>query len=260
MRRAFVSGAALCILTLAASPSWADVIAIAPNRDVTIFQNPVNNSSGLDNSLFVGATGMASPRRALMGFDIAGNLPAGAVVQSVSLKLVLGLSAGSSSPTIDLFRVTSNWNEGTAQTPSIPPDSVSGQGSGVAATTGDATWNARMFNTANWTTAGGDFATPSSASLQIVGTTVGTSYIWNSTALLVSDVQSWLDSPATNFGWILVNQSETTSQTAKVFYSRNTATATLRPELTIAYAVPEPSTIWLAVLGVAWILAAKRAA
>ena len=67
---------------------------------------------------------------------------------------------------------------------------------------------------------------------------------------MVADVQEWLDNPADNHGWILKNVDETSMSTFRVFYSRQTATAAWRPQLTIEYQmVPEPAS--LAMAGVA---------
>jgi hypothetical protein len=44
-----------------------------------------------------------------------------------------------------------------------------GGGGGAVATNGGATWNARFFNTTAWTTPGGDFAGPASASQPVSG-------------------------------------------------------------------------------------------
>ena len=62
-----------------------------------------------------------------------------------------------------------------------------------------------------------------------------TPYVWESTASLVSDVQQWLSAPAINFGWELVNADETTARNFRAFYSRDTATAALHPQLQITY-------------------------
>ena len=48
-----------------------------------------------------------------------------------------------------------------------------------------------------------------------------TPFTWESTPALVTDVQSWLDSPATNFGWLLFNRNESTIRSLKAFYSRD---------------------------------------
>src|SRR5689334_10716404 len=222
---------AIAIVALTAPPASADTISIGASKDVTIFQNNVDNSSGAGNGLFAGTNGTSSPRRALLAFDIAGKLPAGAIIQGVQLTLTLGQVAGSGggggggSRTVDLFHVTRNWGEGTAQASNPPSDGVGSQGQGVAAGPGDATWNAAMFGSTAWTTPGGDFTSPASASLQIVGTTINVAYSWPSTAALIADVQGWLNNPSSNFGWLLKNQDETSATTFRAFYSRDVATA-----------------------------------
>ncbi len=66
-------------------------------------------------------------------------------------------------------------------------------------------------------------------------------YTWSSTQM-VADVQSWLDDPASNFGWLVLG-NETTIATAKRFDTRESASP---PMLTIQYRVvatprPRPS-------------------
>ena len=60
---------------------------------------------------------------------------------------------------------------------------------------------------------------------------------------MVADVQSWLDNPATNFGWLVLGD-ESTSATAKRFDTRE---STSSPVLTIEYT--EPTTITLSAVG-----------
>src|SRR5215471_1901012 len=100
---------AVCIGLSTGALSGA-TITIGASKDVTIFQNNVNNSSGGGYGLFAGTNGTSSPRRALIDFDIAGSgIPSGATIQSVQLTLVLGQVAGSGGggggggPTIDLL-------------------------------------------------------------------------------------------------------------------------------------------------------------
>jgi hypothetical protein len=232
-----------------------DTATIGASKDASIFQNNVNNSSGGGNALIAGTNAQSSPRRALIAFDVAGNVPAGATIDNVQLNLVLGATAGGGggggggeNATIELHPVQADWGEGVAQTQSPPSDSLGGQGQGVAANAGDVTWAARMFSGTPWTTAGGDFA-PSSASA-VVGTTLNSTNSWLSTASLVSDVQGWLDNPATNFGWILVNADETSANTSRTFFSSEVATATFRPQLVVEFTpIPEPGG---AILALAW--------
>ena len=53
---------------------------------------------------------------------------------------------------------------------------------------------------------------------------------------MTADVQSWLDTPASNFGWIVVGV-EGTAGTAKRFDTRESTTP---PVLTIDYTAPAP--------------------
>src|SRR5262249_19436624 len=137
---------------------------------------------GAGNGLFAGTNGTASPRRALIAFDIAGNVPTGATISSVQLTLYLGQVAGGgggggtgpANSTSALHRLLSDSGEGVTQKSTPPSDSLGGQGQGVAAGDGDATWNARMFSATTptlWATPGGDFAAAISASAT-VGTTL----------------------------------------------------------------------------------------
>ena len=59
-----------------------------------------------------------------------------------------------------VHRVTADWGEGTSKAT---------QGKGAPATTGDATWSHRIFNTKTWKMAGGDFISPSSAGAFVGG-------------------------------------------------------------------------------------------
>src|SRR5207237_1520208 len=100
-------------------------------------------------------------------------------------------------------------------------------------TTNDATWRQRFFDTIFWTMQGGDFSATVSAS-QSVGP-VG-QYTWSS-AQMIADVQSWINNPASNFGWLVLGD-ESTAATAKRFDTRESASP---PVLFIEYRVrPTP--------------------
>ncbi len=180
------------------------------------------------------------------------------------LRLYLGNAPNSTNQTIGLHRLAADWGEGTAgnSTPAI-----GGGGNGFAPANGDATWNQRNFNTTPWTNPGGtgDFNAVASASLA-VGGAVDNPHTWLTTPALVSDIQSWLNNPATNFGWALINAGETTGQSVKAFYSRSatqnstggTLDPTWRPLLTVTYVIPEPGTALLLVLGGTLVFASTR--
>ena len=62
-------------------------------------------------------------------------------------------------------------------------------------------------------------------------------YTFASMPALVADVQAWLDDPATNFGWMLMCETEEANFTARRFASReDTARA---PYVLIEYAPPK---------------------
>ena len=251
--RACAIAGSLLLLFTAIDAANAVTVQIGAAKDNTIFQNNPNNTAGGQTQFYVGTNTAISPRRGLIEFDIGSKVPAGATITSVDLTLVLSMVAGSGmgggggAPTIELHPASKEWGEGTVS---------SGSGQGGLATTGDASWNAAAFNVTNWTNAGGDFGS-SSASLQIVGTTIGTSYTWLSTAALVSDVQGWLNNSATNHGWALVNTNESTAQTFRAFNSRE-ASASLQPVLTVSYVIPEPSTFALLSIGCGVLVAGRR--
>lgn len=71
----------------------------------------------------------------------------------------------------------------------------------------------------------------SSASIDV--SVIG-SYTWGSTAQMISDVQSWLDQPSSNFGWVIVG-NETASRTAKRFDTRENTLPGSRPLLIVTF-------------------------
>jgi hypothetical protein len=84
-----------------------------------------------------------------------------------------------------------------------------------------------------WDEAGGDLTSDASATA-VVGE-IG-SYTWSSTSAPVADVQSWLDNPDSNFGWLVLGD-ETGNRTTKRFDSRENESEENRPVLTIKYPI-----------------------
>jgi len=235
----------------------ADTITVWASHDTTIFQDNYNNSDGGGPALYAGTNGSMSPRRSLLYFDVAGNIPAGATITSVQLVLTLaqvagsGMGEGAGAPqTIRLYPVTQSWGEGTNGSGST----IMMSGGGFAANAGDATWDARFFSTTSptlWNLPGGDFVSTASASSTVSGTTVNIPFYWGSTAQLVADVQGWYGNPSSNYGWILKNDDETDARTFYAFYSREgNSNASETPQLIITYTlVPEAQTISLLLAG-----------
>ncbi len=229
----------------------AATITIGAIKDASIFQNNVDNSNGAGPGVFAGTNGMDSPRRGLIDFDISGNIPIGATITGVQLTLFLGQVAGTDSTprTIGLYKLADDWGEGTTGA----GQAIGGTGQGFPANPGDATWNARFFPGTPWATAGGDHAATASATTTVTSV-INAPYTWLSTPALVSDVQGWLNTPATNFGWELINLDETTATDFRAFYTREFNDPTLRPELQITFTpaaatAPEPASMVLLPLG-----------
>ena len=245
------------ILSGPTSGVLAETVVLTPSKDNTIFELKADDTTALSNG--AGSTliaGMTDDdldpriRRALMHFDIAGNIPAGAQIVSAELKLTLvRVSRDINSPlsvTANLHRLLADFGEGTSNADTDPASSSIGGGPGVGAlaTPADATWRHATFPSAFWNSLGGDFATGASAS-QTIQRTLG-DYTW-SAATMVSDVQAWLDSPVANFGWILIVEEALRAST-RGFGSRDNPVPGLRPTLTIEFVTTAPSTLSAAVL------------
>jgi Secretion system C-terminal sorting domain len=217
------------VTCLVASAVTAQTTVIIPaSADNTIYQNPNGNSNALGQNIFSGTNGGGSPRRGLIKFDIAGALPGGVTVTSVSLTLNCN-SSRSISDNVSLHRLSSNWGEGTSNAGST------GDGGGVPATANDATWLNTFFPASFWTNPGGDYNPVPSASTSI---NVTGFYSW-STPDMVTDVQAWINTPGVNYGWILLC-NETTISTARKFGSKENTVIANRPSLSVTYSTTLP--------------------
>lgn len=231
----FVSRRVVGMLLAATGAAWlsqahAEMLSLTPSKDNTLFEESGSLSNGAGTGLFAGVTDDVHGsviRRAVLAFDVAGKIPPGATITSARLTLTMNKTVVGNQR-VRLHRLLADWGEGTSAAGGV------GGGGGAPATVGDATWTFRFFNTATWGTAGGEFAAPESAAQTVGG---NGAYTWGSTAAMVADVQGWLDSPTTNFGWIVINVESTRS--AKRFASREVASG--KPALTIEYTVSTPT-------------------
>ncbi|MCV6636197.1 PQQ-dependent sugar dehydrogenase [Candidatus Albibeggiatoa sp. nov. NOAA] len=204
----------------------AEQITLNPLKDNTLYENASGNiSNGGGEFIFAGTTARgSSKRRAVLAFDVTSQIPAGATIESVSLTLQMSKSRSGNATSVNLHRLTQDWGESDSN--------ASGEeGSGTAAASNDATWTHGFFEQTAWTTTGGDFIDVASANTSVAG---NGSYTWASTPNLVTDVQSWLDNPSQNFGWILIGD-EASAATAKRFNSRENTSSP--PQLNITYRV-----------------------
>ena len=225
------------VVLAAAGPLLAATVTINPVKDNTLYE-PIqqdgfaDRSDGAGPTMFTGKVkdaqnqaGQVAVRRAVLEFDVAGTIPAGATIDSVQLTLYCDKVAQPTNFNVGVHRALSEWGEGTSNTGN------SQQGRGEPPTTNDATWRHTFYPSQFWTNQGGDYALTASAT-RAVGST-GT-YTWGSTSGMVSDIQTWLNSPSQNHGWIVIG-TETQTQTTKRFATRENSTVNNRPRLVINY-------------------------
>ena len=209
------------------------------SRDNTMFEQSSSpwKSNGVGPHVYAGLTGAAGGdtlRRALLRFDLSA-IPSGATLSSASVSLTITKQV-SQDFTFNLHKVTSDWGEGAS-------NANEPGGTGANAQNNDATWQHRFYSATNWTTPGGDFAATASASRPVGNSLSDPVQTWTGGTLL-TDVQSWITTPSTNFGWLLRGDAttETTTYTAQRFASRENTTAADRPKLTLTYTSAPPPT------------------
>jgi hypothetical protein len=230
------------------STSNAAVVTLSPLKDNTLYEDPAGSlSDGKGSYLYAGMTNANSTRRGLLAFDLS-SIPAGSTVTAVRFTVHVSRTSAASEP-MRLSRALRDWGEGASNS-----DGTLGGGTGVQAEAGDATWLNTFYQTAQWATAGGDFASTPSSSVNMVG--IG--FYTFTGAGLVQDVQAWLNAPSTNFGWGLLG-NESTSGTAKRIDSRDNITASFRPALEVTYTpAPAPGTVALALGGALGAVGRRR--
>lgn len=226
-------GYLIAVLALAViAPAQNQTVLVPAAKDNTLFQNPFGAiSNGAGPGMFAGNTATGSMRRALVAFDIAGAIPAGATIRSAELRLEMDMTASGPIP-ISLHTVLQDWGEGTSVAGG-GGGFMQGGGNGTAATVNDATWNHAFFPTTTWASQGGDFNPAASAT-----TTVDQSgqYTWSG-GQLISDVQAWLNTPASNFGW-LINAPGVGLPEAKRFRTKEHPDVITRPLLVLTVSLP----------------------
>ena len=216
------------VMLLAAAQAHAEQVVLQPVRDTTLFENlagAVSNGSG--PNLFAGDNSNGNTRRALLAFAIATALPAGAHVDAVELRLFLSNAPDTVNTSVALYRVRSSWGEGA---------SMASGGTGAPSEPGDATWVHRFYPDTRWLSPGGDFDGIASTAF---GVRLLGPYVVSSPRM-AADVQSWLDQPATDHGWMLQGEEEVASS-ARRFDSREHPDPSHRPTLVVHF-TPTPVT------------------
>lgn len=220
------SATVACCLAFATLAVAQTTVSIPCAADNTLYESATGDlSNGAGIGVFVGLNSSGLKRRGLLRFDVAAAIPVGAKVITVRLDLNVSNSPVSVAEPITGHRLLQSWGEGTSV-------ASGGGGNGGVATTGDATWLHRFWNTQTWTTAGGDFAaTPSwTASMPASGV-----FSSQPSRQAVTDVQGWLDAPASNFGWLLKGGETILQSTHRIDSRESTG---VRPTLVVGYLLP----------------------
>ena len=232
------------VLSTVTVTSPAAQVTLSAVADTSLYENHSDSNLG-GTTLVAGTNQQYSRSRALFRFDLSSLPPAAAITQ---VQLTLHVTrrpdpdqhGGPVDSDFSLFRLLTGWGEGNG-----------GDVTGSNAQPGDATWNQRHFGSDSWGSPGGligtDYAEVPSATTSVGG--IG-AYAWGSSTELVADAQSWLDDPASNFGFILISQTEGTTGTGRRFASREQPGGVIpAPQLELTYSVPEPSSLALVAMG-----------
>ena len=205
-------------------------VSLTPVKDNSLieYQYP-QYSGGASQYIFVGLEHFSlTPMRGLVDFNVAGSIPAGSTINSVSLTVTMELTNSTTvvTPTVGLHDVSQNWGQGTGIPQYfMPPFALT--------TTNDATWTNTFYPNQLWKTPGGDFS-PTVSGTAVFGAD-GTTSTFSSTSQMVADVQSWLNNPSANYGWLMLGDE--TQNSGKMIGSMHSSNP---PTLTIDYTAPAP--------------------
>jgi len=191
-------------LALTGMQAFAATATITPSQDNTLAEELPDNSSGACDSIFSGNIddqAVPGARRALIQFDIAGQIPPGSTITSVTLSMAVTRGSNHVDSTFYLHPVTVPWVEG------VEGCGVRGGGQGEPSTGG-----------ATWTTMNSSYNATSSGETLVNNTAP----VWGSTAVMVADVQDWLDNPGNSNGWMVIGD-EANPTTTRRFDSREGA-------------------------------------
>ena len=220
--------AAVCAMFCITVATLADTVSLTPSADTTLFQSAPDNNLGGVPTLAVGTTGHGTAARALIKFDLTGQIPSNAVVTGVRLHMTIVRTPFLPQPsTFSLHRVLKDWSEGDKSASTL----------GELAAPGQTTWNNRFHPATPWQTPGAAAGVDFSAAVSSSSTNsdLGPS-LFDTSSAIIADVRAWMADPGQNFGWIVISPSEGTSLTARRFGSReDTANS---PVLEVEYAPP----------------------
>ena len=207
----------------------AESVNIGPSKDNTLYEHEAGSkSNGTGAHIYVGKNNSGSNRRGVIAFDIADNIPPGSTVDSVTLTLHVSRTLNELQ-TVRLHRLLADWGEGDSVALINPGGG--GGGGGTDAAAGDATWVHTFFDTQSWGHTRRRLFSCGQRSVRSRRRRLF--YTWSSDEM-ASDVQSWLDDPSSNFGWIIIG-NEGDNRTTKRFDSKENSGEANRPVLTVRF-------------------------
>lgn len=183
------------------TPASPETITLQPSsegKDSDVDERDPDANSGSYEALYSGCTTLHKKFRAYLQFDLS-NVPGNARIIDAYPKLYQNSSSGTGSFTVGLYKVTSDWEEGTI------------------------TWNNQ----------------PTSSTVAEAFCTVYASTAWRTWYNIGDLVQGWVDGSITNYGMLLKVTGETSIIMIAIFTSSDhTTDPSKRPKLTINYYIP----------------------
>ena len=259
----YLSGTAIILLVSTLADDSLTRQAVAEQyvctavRDNTIFEVGTGNSNG-SGSWFGAGRSATESQRGLIQFDLS-QIPNDSIVDSATLGLYVIDAPRQDYTTTRHFWLqalqgigTPSWGEGSSSA------GWYGEGQGVAAQSGDATWLFKRFDTDPWPAGNGalgpdpiiypdtSLAAGSVPGVAIIPTPVDPLLVeWTkiaSTDQMILDIQAWVDGTIPNDGWVVLGEEDpAVSRTKRRFASHEDPL--YYPTLTV-HTVPEPSA-WL---------------
>ncbi len=230
------------------SSTLADEIVLLPSDDTSIYggSGEENWNAGLSPQISSGARGTkrdTAPFRMLIRFDIAAQVPAGSLITKATVRLHIAKvpNGGGSASDFGFHRMLFPWIEGTIF--------AGNSGGAEVINPGEPTWLNRAHPDAPWAAPGGLAGTDFLAAPKAVRTiAAGNSQDFIAaftfdTPTEIAEIQSMLDNPAANFGWMFLSNREDQPKTVRRFSTKDTLTqdaAALakRPTLTVEFTPP----------------------
>ena len=188
-----ILGAFLAVF--AANQSDAQQVQVDTTRDSAFFDLAPNNNFGNHTHVPVGTANNFSVRRSVFFFDVAAAIPAGATITNATFEFDVtqqGGSQGQVGADFVLHRLTSDWDEGTGET-NLGQKTFDG-----------CSWVDSLAGVP-WNTPGGDFDATLLGSVFVNNPSgdLATFELGDGNADMVAAVQGMLDSPTTNYGFLM---------------------------------------------------------